>query len=195
LRPTIIYGPFSSRWTSLFAMRLRAGWKHLGPLGEGICNLVHSHDVARFAISALRKDVAGEAFNINGPEMMTWNEYLRRFGQHLGLPPMQTQSSGRTQIAASAASIVKVGGKHALKHYRTQLRWMSQRSVTLRDMMEKSERSMRLAVNPDELSLFGLRARYLTDKAERAFGIRSEIAVDAGLALCVKWLNHVGDRL
>jgi nucleoside-diphosphate-sugar epimerase len=192
LRPTIIYGPFSSRWTTLFAMRLKSGWKHLGSLGEGACNLVHSHDVARFAIAALHKDVAGETFNINGPEIITWNEYLDRFNQHLGLPPLRGQAAGRTQIAANVASVFKATGKYALKHYKPQLRWVSQKSSKLRDVMERSESSMRLAVNPDELSLFGLRAHYRMDKAEQAFGFRSEIGVDAGLALAVKWLKHVG---
>lgn len=197
MRPSIIYGPFSSRWTMLYALRLKSGrWKHLGALGQGRCNLVHVHDVVRYAISALRQDgVAGEVFNINGPEAVTWNDYLERFNHQLGLPAMATQTAGRTRLKTGAMGPIRAIGKYALKHHRPQLLWLSQRSDNLKRLMQQTELRLKCTPNQDELSLFKLDAHYLTTKAERAFGFQPTVGVDQGLAMCVAWLKHMGEAM
>jgi nucleoside-diphosphate-sugar epimerase len=194
LRPTVIYGPFSARWTMLYSMRLKAGWKHLGTLGMGKCNLVHVHDVARFAIAAIKQDgVVGQAFNVNGPEVVTWNEYLERFNDHLGLPSRVSRTAGRTQIAVKSSEVLRAVGKYALLHHSAKLRWISHKSDRLKHFMEQTELALRLTTNPQELSLYGLDARYVTDKANRAFGFPPKIGIDDGLSMTVAWLNHMGE--
>jgi nucleoside-diphosphate-sugar epimerase len=195
VRPSIIYGPFSMRWTMLYALRLKSGrWKKLGNLGSGKCNLVHVHDVARYAISALRQEgVAGEIFNINGPEIVTWNEYLERFNCRLGMPAIPSQSPDRTRVKAAAMGPVRAIGKYALKHHAPQLLWLSHRSDSLKRLMQSTELTLKCTPNQDELALFKLDAHYLTGKAERAFGFRSQIGVDEGLAMSVAWLDHMGE--
>jgi nucleoside-diphosphate-sugar epimerase len=197
MRPSIIYGPFSSRWTMLYALRLKSGrWKHLGALGQGKCNLVHVHDVVRYTISALRQEgVSGEVFNINGPEAVTWNDYLERFNRQLGLPGMAPQTTGRTRLKTGATAPIRAVGKYALKHHRAQLLWLSHRSDSLKRLMQQTELTLKCTPNQDELSLFGLDAHYLTTKAERAFGFRPKVGVDEGLAMCVAWLNHMGEAV
>jgi hypothetical protein len=59
--------------------------------------------------------------------------------------------------------------------------------------MQRTELTLKCTPNQDELALFKLDAHYLTDKAERAFGFRSKIAVDEGLAMSTDWLNHMGE--
>ena len=194
LRPTVIYGPFSARWTMLYAMRLKAGWKHLGSLGMGKCNLVHVHDVARYSIAAIDQDgVVGEAFNVNGPEIVTWNEYLERFNQHMGLPTRVSQTAGRTQIAVRASEAVRAVGKYALLHHSGKLRWISHKSDALKHLMEQTELTLRLTTNPQELSLYNLDASYVVDKATRAFGFPPQVSIDNGLSMTVAWLNHMGE--
>jgi nucleoside-diphosphate-sugar epimerase len=195
LRPSVIYGPFSAIWTVRNALRLRAGrWKHLGALGEGKCNLVHVHDVVRFAIAAVKQAGAGgEVFNINGPEIITWNDYMERFNKHLGLPKIAAQAAGRTHFKTSMMLPVRAIGKYALKNHAPQLRWLAQRSDRLQRLMQQTELTLKCTPDSDELFLFGLDAHYLPDKAERVFGFRSGIGVDAGLAMSVAWLNHMGD--
>jgi 2-alkyl-3-oxoalkanoate reductase len=195
MRPSIIYGPFSSRWTMLYALRLKSGrWRHLGALGQGKCNLVHVHDVVRYTISALRQDgVAGEVFNLNGSEAVTWNDYLKRFNHQLGLPAMASQTTGHTRFKTGAMGPIRAIGKYAVKHHRPQLLWLSHRSDNLKRLMQQTELTLKCTPSPEELSLFSRDAYYLTTKAERAFGFRSKISVDEGLAMSVAWLNHMGE--
>jgi nucleoside-diphosphate-sugar epimerase len=195
LRPSIIYGPFSARWTMLYALRLKSGrWRQLGSLGEGKCNLVHVHDVVRYAIAAVREEsVSGEIFNVNGPEIVTWNDYLERFNHQLGMSAMQSQSTGRTCIKMEVMRPLRTIGKYALKHHPQQLLWLSHRSDGLKRLMQRTELTLKCTPNHDELTLFRLNAHYLTGKAERAFGFRSKVGVDEGLAMSVAWLNYMGE--
>jgi nucleoside-diphosphate-sugar epimerase len=195
MRPSIIYGPFSARWTVLCALRLKAGrWKQLGALGQGKCNLVHVHDVARYAISAVQQEgVDGETFNINGPEVLTWNEYFERFNDHLGLAGMASPTIGRTRVEVGAMGPIRAIGKYAVKHHAPQLLWLSHRSDSLKRLMQRTELTLKCTPNQEELALFRRDAHYLTGKAERAFGFPPQIGVDAGLAMSVAWLNHMGE--
>jgi UDP-glucose 4-epimerase len=195
LRPSIIYGPFSTRWTMLYALRLKSGrWKQLGALGQGKCNLVHVHDVARYAISALRQQgLAGEIFNINGPEVVTWNDYLERFNHQLGLPAMASETTRQTRIKTAAIGPIRAIGKYASKHHAPRLLWLSHRNDSLKRLMQQTELALKCTPNTDELALFRLDARYVASKAERTFGFRPKIGVDAGLAMSVAWLDHMGE--
>jgi nucleoside-diphosphate-sugar epimerase len=195
IRPSLIYGPFSARWTMLYALRLKSGrWKQLGVLGQGKCNLVHVHDVARYAISAVRQEgVAGEVFNINGPEVVTWNDYFERLNYQLGMPAIASETTTRTWVKSGAMGPVRVIGKYALKHHAPQLLWLSHRSDALKRLMQQTELTLKCTPNQDELTLFRLDVHYLTGKAERAFGFRSKISVDEGLGMSIVWLNHMGE--
>jgi nucleoside-diphosphate-sugar epimerase len=169
-------------------------WKQLDALGQGKCNLVHVHDVARYTIAAVRqKGVAGEIFNINGPEIVTWNDYIERFNYQLGMPAIPSQSTGRTRVKVRAMGPVRAIGKYALKHHSPQLLWLSHRSDGLKRLMQRTELTLKCTPNQDELALFKLDAHYLTGKAESAFGFRSKIGVEEGLAMSVAWLNHMGE--
>src|SRR5262249_28294574 len=132
-------------------------------------------------------------FNVNGPELVTWNEYFERFAKAMGLPPMQAQDQRLTEISTAASGVVRKVGKYAMTHHRDALRWVAHKSDGLKQLMERAELSMRLTTNGQELSLFRLDARYLTDKADRAFGFQSSIGVDAGLRMTVSWLDHMGE--
>jgi nucleoside-diphosphate-sugar epimerase len=195
IRPTIIYGPFSARWIMLNGARLRSGrWKHLGVLGLGKCNLVHAHDVVQFALAALHKDEAvGQVFNINGPEIVTWNYYFEAFNQYLGMPPLIEQSNSRAKLMVRALAPVRDIGKYALKHHATQLQWLARKSKTLKRIMQDAESTLKYTPNQDELTLYGLDATYLTTKAERIFGFQSAVGVDDGLAMSALWLRHMGE--
>ncbi len=195
LRPSIIYGPFSTLWTTLYAMRLKAGlWGDLGAAGDGKCNLVHVHDVARHAIASLSASgIEGQVFNVNGPEVISWNEYFQRFNDELRLPPLRTRPIGKARLAASATKPIRVAGKFALKNFSPQLVLLTKRSDRLKHLMKKTELILRCTPHAEELALFGLDATYQTNKAERAFGDCSRVGVSEGLAMTVAWLEHMGE--
>ncbi len=86
-RPSIIYGPFSDGWTVRYVERIvRGKWQSLGRAGSGTCNLVHAHDVAKAVGAAAIEDVAPgmHILNLNGPDRISWNDYIERLGNAIG---------------------------------------------------------------------------------------------------------------
>lgn len=103
LRPSLIYGPDSEQWTTLYVERLRSGrWPALGVAGEGACNLIHVDDLAAFIVNRVEARPTGfEVFNVNGADIPTWNGYLEALNAALGLPPLAPGTPpGRGRIAA-----------------------------------------------------------------------------------------------
>jgi len=195
LRPSIVYGPFSTLWTAVYAVRLRTGrWGDLGEAANGKCNLVHVHDVVRHAVAALSgAGLAGEAYNVNGPEIITWNQYFHAFNAKLGLPPLRSQLPGKVRFVSHLTKPLRSAGKLALRNFSSQLIWLSQRNAHVRHVMKVAELRLRCTPNEEELRLFGQDAIYTTAKAEQAFGICSRVGVEEGLTMTGAWLNHIGE--
>lgn len=98
IRPSCMFGPQSEPWMSRIARLLssrRLG--DLGPLGDGICNLVHIDDLASLMVLALSTpDVSGEIFNASADwPRPTWNEFLIRLARAIGATPIQRISALR----------------------------------------------------------------------------------------------------
>src|SRR5690606_24643675 len=88
-RPSIVYGPYSNNWCLRFAsLMLAREWGIYETYGEGKCNLVYIDDLVKTLLGALdNEETFGKAFNVNGPEIITWNDYFRRLNAAMGLPP------------------------------------------------------------------------------------------------------------
>ena len=176
LRPAIVYGPGSELWVGLPARRLLSGhWGTMGEAGDGICNLVHVDDVATAVLAALQaQGIAGEAFNVAGPEAITWNDWHRRLGLAIGLkrvPEISPATLRRRAIASLPAKALARLLPPAGRMLRPRLLTAPARS---------------------ELALFRLRATYPTDKAQRLLGWAPRIDIATGLAGSVAWLHHAG---
>ena len=173
LRPTIVYGPGSKQWVSWFAQRIRSGcWSTFGAAGEGTCNLVHVADVASAVAAALTSPAAaGCAFNVNGPEITTWNGWFTRLSQAIGAPPLAAISPAAARARMLAALPVK-----ALARVRPGLggNWILG------------------APGRGELSFFGLKATYPTDAACSALGWTPNVRISEGLVDTVAWLRQEG---
>src|SRR5271166_2421251 len=91
LRPTCVFGPGSTQWTTRLARLLEARRiGDLGPSGDGCCNLAFVDDVVTAIIRALdAPGVAGQAFNVSSSAELTWNEFLVRFARDLGATPVK----------------------------------------------------------------------------------------------------------
>ncbi|MCA9102349.1 MAG: NAD(P)-dependent oxidoreductase, partial [Planctomycetales bacterium] len=115
LRPSLIYGPMGQSWTVRVAARLQSGnWGTFDEYGSGYCNLIYVDDLVRAIFAAIENPHAvGETFNVNGPDVVTWNEYFQRFNERLGMSPLESISPrqsrlksmlrDRAQVVASAA--------------------------------------------------------------------------------------------
>jgi nucleoside-diphosphate-sugar epimerase len=177
LRPAIVYGPGSRQWLVRPARRLLGGdWGALGALGEGICNAVHVRDVAASCLAALRAPTgaAGEAFNISGPETITWNGWHARLAAALGCPPPRELSARDWRRRALLA---------------LPLRALA-RLLPLAGRV--FERPLLAAPAPSELSLFALAATYPIEKARAGLGWQPRIGLDDGLAGSLDWLRVHG---
>jgi nucleoside-diphosphate-sugar epimerase len=84
LRPTLIYGPYSSDWTVQIIERVRNG-QISGVSSDSLANLVYVDDVVQAILLCLERDVvSGEPFIINNDlELVHWFEYLRAFANQL----------------------------------------------------------------------------------------------------------------
>ena len=102
IRPPIVYGPFGETWTVNIAQKLQSGnWGIFKKNGEGICNLIYISDLVTGILMAARdKRAIGEVFNMNGPEMLTWNEYFQRYNAILGLPDLPLIETGDARMHA-----------------------------------------------------------------------------------------------
>lgn len=194
IRPSIVYGPFSGDWTVGFAQRLQSGnWGILKGYGEGICNLIYVADLVSGILLAARIERAvGEAFNLVGPETMTWNQYFQKFNAALCLPELAVIDPANARLRAAAMDPVRSLGKFVLKHFSAPLRKMSQRNRQARELMQYADKTLRTNPRTSELSLYNREAVYLTTKASNILGYQSNFNVDRGLDLSVQWLRNLG---
>jgi nucleoside-diphosphate-sugar epimerase/predicted dehydrogenase len=87
LRPTIVYGPYST-WIT-YPMRLILKEAPVLINGNNLSNIVYVDDVIDVAILAAFLDSAiGKAFNISGTEDITWRYYYEKLGEILGKKPL-----------------------------------------------------------------------------------------------------------
>lgn len=194
IRPPIVYGPFSTDWTLKLARRLQSGnWGIFKESGEGVCNLIYITDLVDGVLLAANLDCAvGEAFNLSGPETITWNQYFTRFNTALGLPELGTIKPQGARLRTTLMEPVRSAAKFALTHFRTPLRRISQRFRQARLAMKSAERSLTTSPRLAELSLYSRNAVYLTSKAQAVLGYRPRFDIDSGLKFSILWLDHLG---
>jgi nucleoside-diphosphate-sugar epimerase len=193
VRPSIVYGPFSRDWTVRFAQRLQSGnWGMFKGIGEGICNLVYVADlVSGILLAAHSERAVGEAFNLAGPESVTWNQYFQKLNAALNLPELNVIDPGGARLRASIMDPIRSLGKFVLKNFSAPLRIVSQRNRRARDLMQYADKSIKTTPTFSELSLYSRQALYLTSKARDLLGYEPTVAVDHGLDLSVQWLRSV----
>lgn len=167
LRPTIVYGTHSPLWVDAFLRRIRSGrWGTLGAAGEGTCNPVHVDDVADCIALALEAgaQVAGRAFNVNGPETLTWNAWFTTLAETAGLGQLAALTPATIRRRQAIAVPLKA----------------------LRRAVPAFDPDFLLGVPAGgESALFALDATYPTDAATDALGWRPRIGIAEGVAAAV----------
>jgi nucleoside-diphosphate-sugar epimerase len=189
LRPTIVYGPFSDNWTVRYARRISNGrWRSLGWAGAGTCNLVHGQDVAKAVIAAAlaQPDSKSHVLNINGPEVVTWNEYIERFGDALGV-------AGRTDMNPlyfSLTSTVVDGIRKAGSWIKRK--GMSRPLKSAPTLVGKAQSVVSLYPTPDELHLLRQKMQCSRERAERVIGFSPSMSLNDGLRQSAEWCRIHG---
>jgi UDP-glucose 4-epimerase len=190
LRPSIIYGPFSSAWTVRYVERIvRGRWRTLGRIGEGTCNLVHARDVARLVIAAATADtVPGpHVLNVNGPDVVSWNEYIECLGDALGVPDRVTPNAALFCGTAIVAEILRSGSTSKW------VRALYRRSNGKAQSVMTGAQDVTLLYPPrGELDLLARKVHYSTERATQVLGLSPSISFAEGVRQSVKWCRIHG---
>jgi nucleoside-diphosphate-sugar epimerase len=136
LRPTLVYGPRSPLWLVAYFERVRLEQIAMIDGGSGVANLIFVDDLVDAMLTvAEHPAVAGEAFLMNGPEPITWREYLGILAAVCRKPLPPSVSLRRAQLEIP---FWKVYSTLTLHPRRLDLGQMTQRS---RVSIEKAVRT------------------------------------------------------
>jgi len=193
IRPSIVYGPFSKDWTVRLAQSLYSGnWGTFKEIGEGVCNLIYISDlVSGILLAAHQEDAVGKAFNMVGPELISWNQYFQRFNTALGLPKLRVIHPSRIRLSTSIIEPLRCSAKFVLAHFEDPVKKISHKYRLAREAMQSFEKTMKTSPRVQELGLYNRNAVYLATKARNILGFSPRFDVKIGLELTVRWLNHL----
>ena len=194
LRPSIVYGPFSTTWTVEIARKLRSGnWGLFKRHADGMCNLIYISDLVSAIAMATRDERAiGQAFNLSGPERLTWNQYFQAFNAAMALPELRAIEPGRAKLKAALIEPVRTAAKFVRNHFEKPIKQVAARYAPAKQVMKYVEQTMKTSARPSDFSLFSRQAVYSVSKAERLLGFKPRFELETGLALSVRWLRQVG---
>lgn len=194
LRPSIVYGPFSKDWTVRLAERLLGGdWGIFQDIGEGTCNLIYISDlVSGIFLAAQENAAAGEAFNMVGPDLLTWNQYFQKFNSALGGPELKVIPQQKARLRASLMSPLRASAKLIKAHFERPLKRFAQRYRPAKIIMKSAETKIKYVATPVEFSLYSRNAVYASTKAKDVLGFQPRFDIDTGLKLTSNWLNLLG---
>ena len=192
LRPSLIYGPFSNSWTADIAKRLQSGkWGTFDERGDGFANLVYVDDLVRAILCCVEKEAArNETFNVNGPEVPTWNEYFQQFNDALGQQPLQSISSGKSKLRTFVMDRISNASDFILDRYEDQLMEIYLRGGFAGKMMKKLKGELDCTPTGNELNdLYTRQARYDDAKIRQTLNFQPAFSLDLGLQLSTAWLS------
>ena len=195
LRPSIIYGPFSEAWTVRYARRIVSKrWRTLGRLGEGSCNLIHAKDVARSVLAAATADVGAgsHVLNLNGPDMVSWNEYIEQFGNAIGLQSRNKPNYLDFILRVVIADFVRKGGRLAKRYFATPLAAISRSAGVGRGIVGGAKSFAGIYPTRDELKLLGRKCSYSSRRAEQVLKFAPTITLEEGLLNSSEWCRIHG---
>ena len=125
--------------------------------------------------------------NINGPDVVSWNEYIERLGDALGIPDRATPNATLFRGMAAAAGIIRMGGRLGLSAITLSA---VSRKHTSRD--EECTGSHEAVSAVGELRVLSRKVHYSADQAARVLGLSPSIPLEEGLRQSVAWCRVHG---
>jgi nucleoside-diphosphate-sugar epimerase len=154
LRPTLVYGPGDRGFLPFVANLVATGKAVILGDGEARAQMVHVDDlVAAVLASVDRPEAANQAFNVDGPDALSYRELFEQVAIALGRPPP------RRRVPAGVARALGWAGE-----------------VAARAGLVRSPPLTRAAVD-----LFTRTRGYPTDKARRVLGFAAKTQIAVGL--------------
>ncbi len=194
-RPSIVYGPWSDVWTAALAQRLQSGrWARFEGCADGTCNLVYVDDLVAAALTSIHdKTAAGQAFNVVGPDLVSWNDYFERLNGAMGRPPLDVVSTSRARAESMMTGVFRGAAGVVLNRYGERLMRIYERGGRLATAMKYVKGRLNTKPSSNEFDdLYNRKAIYDWSKAHRLLGWRPAVDLDQGLRLSVDWLKYAG---
>ncbi len=191
-RPSIVYGPYCKLWIAKFAERLQSGnWGIFEGTGEGNCNLIYIGDLIDAVMVGMEHPRAvGEVFNLNGPEMISWNEYFVRLNEALGLAPLRAIAPAKSRLRSRIITPLKSAARFMLNNYGGTIRTMYRKYPMVQRIMKKTEQSMKTTPSTAELGAFGRKPVYSIEKLKNVLDFQPKTSVATALTMNSRWLMH-----
>ncbi len=193
LRPSLIYGPFGKSWTADIAKRLQSGkWGRFDDFGEGLANLVYVDDlVDAIRLSLSREEAAGETFNVNGPDRLTWNDYFEQFNAALELPTLPRISAGESRRRTFVMDRVGQLSNLVRSRFEDKLMEIYLRKGWAGDLMKRLKARLDATPSGGELNeLFSRSAIYDDARIRHKLGYSPKFHIEDGLRMSIAWLRH-----
>ena len=191
LRPSLIYGPYGASWSVGVVERLQSGrWGIFEGFGEGFANLVHVDDLVQAIFLALHHPATGSrTFNVNGPEVPTWNAYYRAVNRQLGLPELQPISATKSKWTSMFMDSVRSVTGAIKSRFEDRLMEIYLRGGWAGQMMKKLKKRLESTPSGGELQdLFTRQAIYKDDAIRRELGYQPAFSLERGIALTHQWM-------
>lgn len=194
LRPTIVYGPFSDLWTLEFAEKfVKGAWMLPRESCQGRCNLVYVDDLVQGIVRALSAEgVSGEAFNVNGPDDVTWQTYFEALNRALGCPPLPSPGASPSRMISTAVAPVRSTVKWAYKTFEPLAMALYKRSRAARKLMKWTQGALGRVPSSAEFDLYSRNIDVPIEKARRLLGYRPAVDMEHGVEMSARWLSHHG---
>jgi nucleoside-diphosphate-sugar epimerase len=195
VRPAIVYGPFGRSWTVGTAKRLLSGrWSEFEGYGDGLCNAVYVDDLASAILLAAEQPAAsGETFNVNGPEVVTWNEYFRKLNTAMQLPPLTKKSASQSARRTALMSRVETVIRSIVSRFEDRLMEIYLRGGKASQVMKWVKSMFDSTPSQGELEdLYSRKAIYADDKAHQLLGYQPKFDLNRGMAMSVLWMARSG---
>jgi nucleoside-diphosphate-sugar epimerase len=159
-------------------------------IGDGKCNLIYIDDLVNAILLMLENENAvGQAFNINGSEVITWNEYFTIYNDSMGLPPLRRLSYNQAKLMTLAMEPVRAVGKVVKDHFMTSAKKFADTFDVAKTMMKGTESALKTTPAPLELELYSRDAIYTNTKGQEMLKYVAPTTVREGLCSTVEWLR------
>jgi predicted dehydrogenase/nucleoside-diphosphate-sugar epimerase len=191
LRPSLICGPYGASWSIGVVDRLESGkWGIFEGFGEGFANLVHVDDLVQAIFLALHSPAEKyRVYNVNGPDIPTWNQYFRAVNRQLGLPDLRQISAAKSKWNSWMMDKVRSVTGAVKARFQDRLMEIYLRGGWAGQMMKKLKKQLEHTPSGGELQdLFNRQAKYKDDAIRRELGYQPAFDLEKGIALTLQWM-------
>ena len=192
LRPSLIHGPYSNSWSTNMVKRLLSGkWGQFEEHGEGIANLIYVDDLVQAIFLCLvHPEAAGEAFNVNGPDKITWNQYFTLLNDELGREPLKTISASKSKLRTKLVGAFGKTTDLILNRYEDKIMEIYMRGGLAHRIMKKIKGEMNATPDTNELNdLFSRQAYYDDRKICSLLGYKPQFDIESSIRATIEWLR------